>query len=152
MARYGTYHLLTKYNNPTSRSPRILINTKSYYHPYKFRYRTEYEVILTNSTMIDNYTLELNKSIFYLSFSYKTQYEIITFLRGNRDNYSIAIQSNSPEQWKRNLYVYRLSSDVNFQTDDNVPNEFQIFIRKITGTSLSEIYQKYLPALIKLMI
>ena len=151
MARYGVNILLTKYNNPTSYTCRILINNKSYYHPYVFSYSTGYSIMLTNSTTIGGYTLELSRSLWYLRFAYKTKAYTITFTRGRYNIFSVTIQFSALDKWKRNVYIYRLSGGTNFQTDYTVPNKFKAFISTITGTSLSELYRKYLPILIEMM-
>ena len=152
MARYGVNVLLTKYNNPISRSARILINSKSYYHPYAFSYSGEvYDqedgLILSNTTAIGNAEFEAYRCTYYLEYVYKTKDYSISFSRKSRGVLSIYLTISLGEE--ESLYDWCMEKgplDSKFKVSVWMP-DFVTIANIITETTISEIYKNHLAAI-----
>ena len=149
MARYGAVHLLTKYNNPTIRSRRILINSKSYYHPYEMMYGIYggWEVVkLVNITKIGNVGLRLTRSQLCLVFDYHVKNYTIKFIRRNDGSFEINIGNSTTED---GVLIYKDTSDSKFVT--HLDSRFFELADAIVEPTLSEIYKNHLFTILSIL-
>ena len=145
MARYGTYHLLTKYNNPTSRSPRILINTKSYYHPYEMiNHKGLSYYILYNTTEIGDVMLELTRNPYCLTFEYMAKGFTIAFTYRIDTSICISILCRRARTW-----IEKDTTGGKFSVTGDP--KFLRVAGAIVETTLSEIYRNHLPTILSLI-
>ena len=151
MARCGVQTLLCKYKNPISYSCRILINKKSYYHPYEMKHSTYggwVSVIrIENTTKIGDARLDTSRSLLSLIFRYHIRNYAITFIHRIDDSISIIIHNLDA----KDLYTW---IDKDTPSDKFIVqgySKFSELANKIVETTLSEIYKNHLPTILSLI-
>jgi len=153
MARCGVQTLLCKYNNPTLQSARILINKRSYYHPYEmFYYDNEFEgsnYVLCNQTTIGDINLELTRDPHHLMFRYQAKTCIITFSRRTDNIIYISIISCRNDT-NFNIWIEKYSNTDKFVVRGFDPNFIEL-VDKIVEPTLAEIYRNHLPAILNIL-
>jgi len=151
MARYGVQTLLCKYNNPTLRSRRILINSKSYYHPYKMMYHNTDDnwrniATLWNITEVGDIKLNLVRNSRNLVFSCYYKKHNVIFIHMSDNSMLIIINGDDK---LLGTWIARHSCNTKFKISGDP--KFLALANKITETTIAEIYRNHLPTILNLI-
>jgi len=149
MSRCGTYTLLVKYANPTSKTQLIMVARKTHYHPYSIVW-TKFQdscPVLVNGASFGDILFASCISASSLAYTYANSEYNITFGRcANRTLICIKIYKH-----ELTINFVRINQD-EFRFENHVPTKLLIFVNKIQESSLSEIIEHHLCNLIKLIV